>query len=130
MSQLKRHFDGKGGVPLNFARFLTLVLCVAAGWIASTHVTVASERQPVVHQVKIEKFRFVPADLTIRQGDSVEWINLDIAPHTATEDNKVWDTGRLNKDQITSVTFSTPGAQSYFCRYHPSMRGQIIVQAQ
>lgn len=130
MSQLKLHVHRRGGVSLNFARLLTVTLCLAAGWKASIHVTAASETQPVVHKVRIEKFRFVPAELSIRPGDSVEWINLDIAPHTATGDDGVWDSGRLNKGQSNWVAFSEPGVQAYFCRYHPSMRGQITVLAQ
>lgn len=130
MSQLKWQPHGKGGVPLNLARILALVLCAAAGWIASTSVSKATERQPVVHQVKIEKFKFVPANLTIRQGDRVEWVNMDIAPHTATDEGEGWDSGRLNKGQSNLVTFSEPGVQPYFCQYHPSMRGQITILTQ
>lgn len=130
MPRLNRPSRETGGVPLNLARFLVVFFCVVAGWIASTDVQAERDNQPVVHQVKIEKFRFVPAELTIRPGDSVEWINLDIAPHTATQDGKLWDTRRLNKNQTAVISFTEPGIQSYICRYHPAMRGQIIVLAQ
>ena len=39
---------------------------------------------PRTHTVKIEGMAFVPATLEVSVGDTVEWINEDLVPHTAT----------------------------------------------
>ncbi|MGI9336175.1 MAG: cupredoxin domain-containing protein [Gammaproteobacteria bacterium] len=83
----------------------------------------------VTHRVLIEKFAFVPETLSIEQGDTVEWINLDVAPHTATQDSGAWDTRNLAKGESAKVVFSSPGTATYICVYHPHMRGRIVVSA-
>lgn len=79
------------------------------------------------HRVEIGTFRFSPQRLTIRPSDTVEWINLDIAPHTATATDGGWDTGGLNRDETGEQRFEAPGRQSYLCAYHPQMKGEIVV---
>ena len=91
-----------------------------------THASMAAETGQT-HQIRIEKFKFVPAELTIKTGDTVEWTNGDIAPHTATESAREWDTKTLSKGKSGVLTFSTPGVQSYICRFHPNMKGKITV---
>lgn len=79
------------------------------------------------HTVRITNFTFEPADLTITPGDKVEFINEDGAPHTATADNGAFDTGRLNRGQKAALTFPAAGSFSYFCSFHPRMKGTITV---
>jgi len=86
-----------------------------------------AEESGNTHQVLIERFAFVPPTLTIAQGDTVEWINRDIAPHTATDNGGAWDTAGLTKGQSSKVAFTAPGTETYICRYHPDMRGEIVV---
>ena len=78
-------------------------------------------------RVEISRFRFAPADVTIRPGQRVEWLNLDIAPHTATDDAGGWDTGRLDRGQSASAAFTEPGVHAYRCLFHPAMRGTVTV---
>lgn len=80
-----------------------------------------------VHRVRIERFAFVPSMLTLRPGDTVEWLNSDLVPHTATDRDGQWDTAKLVKDQTFRMTFSAVGIAEYFCAYHPHMRGRIVV---
>jgi len=82
--------------------------------------------QGVIHDVEIKGFRFTPAVVTIRAGDSVRWTNKDDVAHTATGNG--FDTGLLEKDQIGKVTFDKAGSYVYICTPHPGMRGKIIVQ--
>ena len=79
------------------------------------------------HQVVIRKFAFVPPALAIEPGDTVRWMNEDIAPHTATATDASWDTASVAKGEARSVTFSEPGHMAYFCAFHPNMTGEIIV---
>lgn len=84
---------------------------------------------PRTHKIDIQKFKFAPAALTIKAGDSVEWTNHDIAPHTATHEEGSWDTGTLSRGESAAQTFETPGTYSYFCAFHPQMTGTLTVEA-
>lgn len=87
----------------------------------------ATQAQAATHQVSIQGFAFVPANLTISAGDTVVFTNNDGAPHTATADNGSFDTGRLSRGQSAQLTFSGAGTFSYFCAVHPNMKGSITV---
>lgn len=79
------------------------------------------------HDITISNFAFSPKDLTISAGSKVTFTNADSAPHTATADNGSFDTGRLNQGQAASLTFSAAGTYTYFCAFHPNMKGTITV---
>ncbi|GLQ25637.1 cupredoxin domain-containing protein [Sulfitobacter pacificus] len=81
------------------------------------------------HTVTIKRFRFVPEHLEIKVGDIVEWVNEDNAPHTATEDNVVWDTGNLEKSEWAQIEFKEAATYNYICAYHPHMKGTLTVLA-
>jgi len=103
---------------------------LGATFLLSSLIFAASaEEGPTVHQVVIEGFAFTPPVLTIAQGDSVEWINRDIVPHTATDDDTTWDSGNLDSGQAGRVVFDTVGTHRYLCVYHPVMQGRIVVTA-
>ncbi len=80
-----------------------------------------------VHEVSIQGFAFVPAQLTIAPGDSVLFTNKDLAPHTVTSESGTFDSGRLGSGRATRITFPAAGDYRYFCEIHPRMRGVITV---
>lgn len=79
------------------------------------------------HEVAIKGFAFDAADLSINVGDTVNFTNLDGAPHTATADNGSFDTKRLKKGASAAVTFSAAGEFTYFCKFHRKMKAVIRV---
>ncbi|MEO1248299.1 MAG: cupredoxin family copper-binding protein [Pseudomonadota bacterium] len=86
-------------------------------------------QEPRTHRVDIRAFAFEPDELTIAVGDTVEWINHDLASHTATEMDGAWDTGELAKGDVQSVRFDRPAQLDYFCAFHPHMRGRVTIAA-
>lgn len=89
----------------------------------------AGTAQAAEQQVVISDFDFSPATLTIKVGDTVEFVNEDGIPHTATREGKdPFDTEALNQAQSIKITFSKPGEYTYNCSIHPSMSGKIIVK--
>jgi plastocyanin len=89
---------------------------------------VAAPKQPT-RTVLIKGFSFKPANITIKPGTKVIWINKDSTPHTATADNGAFDSGILRKGQRFSRTFNRAGKKySYHCAPHPHMRGSITVK--
>jgi len=99
---------------------------VAAG-AAPLAAGVATTASATTHQVTIQGFAYSPSSLTISAGDEVTFTNNDNAPHTATIASANLDTGRLANGESASLTFDTAGTHAYVCRFHPSMRGTIIV---
>jgi len=101
---------------------------VAAYAVTGLSLANATALTPLKHTVIIKKFRFIPERITVRVGDTVEWTNLDLAPHTATADAGDWDTGTLKKGQSNSVTVTEGMIGGYLCVFHPHMKGQIKIE--
>lgn len=80
------------------------------------------------HTVNISGFAFAPANIAISAGDTVTFVNLDSAPHTATATDGSFDTGRLGKGDTAMITFATSGTVAFLCEFHPAMRGQVTVR--
>ncbi|TYQ27776.1 hypothetical protein PseudUWO311_07070 [Pseudanabaena sp. UWO311] len=80
--------------------------------------------------VTIEGFQFTPAEIEIKQGTIVTFINKDDAPHTVDPDSGEGfvGTGRLKSGESKAIAFNTLGIQSYHCAIHPSMMGKAIVK--
>ncbi|MCX5580321.1 cupredoxin domain-containing protein [Kaistia terrae] len=76
--------------------------------------------------VKVSKLAFVPASVTAKIGDTIEWANADFVDHTATATDKAFDV-KLPAGKTGSVTLSQAGTFPYFCRVHPMMKGTIAV---
>ena len=84
---------------------------------------------PRTHKVDIRAFAVQPARLEVAAGDKVEWTNRDIVPHTATSADGSWDAGELAGGRSGSVVVAKAGTFDYFCRFHPSMKGALVVAA-
>jgi plastocyanin len=90
--------------------------------IASAHVGIAGE----VVQVKINDLAFSPAEITVKAGDTVEWVNNDFVDHTATATSGEWDV-MIVAGQSARQEMTKPGTIKYFCRAHPDMTGTITI---
>ena len=79
-----------------------------------------------VYNVVIENFKFMPADLQVKVGDTVEWVNKDSAEHIVTFENGDFSE-KLPAGGKASFTFTQKGSFGYFCSVHPGMRGVVVV---
>jgi plastocyanin len=76
---------------------------------------------------------YLPADITINAGDTVEWINIDTAAHTVTGGSPadgpsgVFDSSLVMADAVYAFTFDDAGSYDYFCMVHPWMVGSVTV---
>ena len=77
--------------------------------------------------VAIEDFTFKPGDLKIAAGTTVTFTNKDGFAHTATAQDKSFDSGNLDQDAAFEHTFETAGTFEYLCAIHNSMTGTITV---
>ena len=78
--------------------------------------------------VSIENFNYVAADLTVKAGSTVVWVNHDDVDHTVTASDNSFTSTAIPTDGQFSYTFSTPGTYTYFCAIHPFMTAKVIVQ--
>ena len=111
----------------------TLLIAVPAATAAGTASmrplrSFATQPTPVTHIVEIRQFDFSPRELVVRKGDIVTWVNRDIAPHTATATDSSWDTGELAQGESADIVVRDDMQASYYCRYHPMMKGQLTIR--
>jgi plastocyanin len=80
--------------------------------------------------VVIDGFQFIPETLTVRRGTTVTFVNKDGTPHTVSPEEKAKFVGidRLLTGESKTITFKERGIQHYFCQFHTTMTGKIIVK--
>jgi len=94
--------------------------------IAAAHDdTESKSSSPVTHVVVIKDFVFSPKVVSVKPGDTITWVNEDIAPHTATAIDESWDTGEIKFGESASVEVTEGMEAQYFCVYHPMMKASI-----
>jgi plastocyanin len=72
--------------------------------------------------------RFTPPALTVARGDTIEWINRDIVPHTTTALDSAWNSGNVAAGGRFRFVARRAGSHRYVCGYHPDMTGRIVVR--
>ncbi|RPJ50379.1 MAG: hypothetical protein EHM21_05110 [Chloroflexi bacterium] len=105
---------------------LALTLVAYASASPANQARVLQTAEPA-KEVLIQNFVFTPPSLTIPVGTTVTWTNEDQAQHTATADDKSFDSGPLAQGASFSFTFTKEGTFPYICTFHPNMVGTIIV---
>jgi plastocyanin len=83
---------------------------------------------PTTHTVVIAEMKFVPETLTVRPGDTVIWINRDFFPHTATAQDRSFDSGDIATNQSWKYVATKKGTAAYVCTLHPTMKGTLIIK--
>jgi plastocyanin len=123
------------GIPIR-SRFLPLFVLVLATVLVSSTRSAADDRGDRSRHHKLvavpDEDRFTPFTLTIRAGDTVDWINNDTDDHTVVSDDAVNTAGPRNIDHLIPGTdsnggqpappfrleFHDPGVWVYYCRFH------------
>ncbi len=66
--------------------------------------------------------------VTISDGQTIAFANLDDVNHTFTADDNSWGTGTIEPWHHFIRRFDTPGTYTFHCSYHPEMTGTVIVE--
>ena len=103
----------------------------------------SSENQAVI--IEIKNLQFVPSEVTVAAGTTINWVNLDPVDHDVTSgvsvigrntrdmkqtkfpDNK-FSSGLFGKDKTFSVTLDEKGEYKYYCNIHPFMIANLVVK--
>ena len=86
-----------------------------------------ADQQKANKTVKIVNFKYQPASLTVRVGETVKFVNQDDEPHTATAKDVSFNSKALDTNESWTYKFTKPGTFPYFCSIHPFMKGTITV---
>lgn len=77
--------------------------------------------------VEIDQYRFEPAQVRIKPGDTVEWVNAEKrTSHSILLEGEP-ESDRLFPGDSFRKTFSEPGTYPYICGPHPEMAGTVEV---
>ena len=103
----------------------------------------SSENQAVI--IEIKNLQFVPSEVTVAAGTTINWVNLDPVDHDVTSgvsvigrktrdmkqtkfpDNR-FSSGLFGKDKTFSVTLDEKGEYKYYCNIHPFMIAKLVVK--
>ncbi len=123
---------------------LNLVSLIAAQ--SGTKITAVQKKQKPAAVVKVvDLLKFMPARVTIKVGQTVEWKNTSVLVHTVTADPKLavnkehvrlpkgakpFNSGNIAPDATFSHKFTVPGLYRYFCIPHEAtgMVGEVLVK--
>ena len=76
--------------------------------------------------VKIQNASFNPDSITISNGDTVKWTNLDSGVHTVVGTD--FSSGDIASGKSYEHKFTKAGTYNYYCSIDPSMKGVVIVK--
>lgn len=77
--------------------------------------------------VDIADFQFAPQIVTVKLGDTIQWVNKGPSIHTTTSDTGIWNSGNMIRGQSFSRVFGAEASFNFHCALHPAMRGTIVV---
>jgi plastocyanin len=104
-------------------RVLVPVLALAVA-VAATGSTAAASAGPTID---ILAASYGTPRIDVLAGDTVTWRNTSVRVHTVAAAAGDWSSPWLGHHRGFSHRFDAPGAAAYYCRIHPSMRGEVDV---
>lgn len=79
--------------------------------------------------VTIKDYIYKPATITVPKGTTVTFTNQDSTAHTATsKESGIFESGPIETGKAAKVTLNTSGTFTYYCLFHPFMKGTVVVE--
>lgn len=82
---------------------------------------------PHTYVVVVDKLKFGPLPTALRKGDTIVWDNRDMLRHSATASDHSFDAD-LPPGAKVKIILKSSGSIPFACRYHPGMRGVLVVK--
>lgn len=76
-----------------------------------------------------ESNSYSPNPIKVKVGETVTWVNVDSATHTATSNDGTFDSHPMRHGEAFSFAFDKKGQYQYSCAIHPHMEGTVVVTA-
>ena len=98
--------------------------------VAQTAAPAQAHENPAgITQVTIRLVKFSPETIEIKTGQTVEWTNDDLTPHTVTSQGAGdLSSGSIDAGASWRHTFTQAGSFQYYCTFHPEMKGTVVVK--
>jgi plastocyanin len=101
-----------------------------AGLVAALTVMASCGEAGVarVHEVEMRATAYTPEELRVAMGDTIVFVNRDLVAHTATSASAAIKSGDLPVGAEWWMIAGAAGRYDYWCEYHPTMKGSIVVE--
>jgi len=110
-----------------FASLLILNSCSSREEKDAAESTPVEENKPEMHAIEMAQMKFNPAELRVKKGDKILFVNHDMVAHDVTEESKkAWNSSPMADGQ-TWILIATETV-NYYCSLHPVMKGKIVVE--
>jgi plastocyanin len=96
--------------------------------LGMTTGSAAGAAKPATRTVTIENTAFSSAELDIKAGDTIVWINKDPYPHSATSEAGGFDSRPIAPGKSWKFIARKTGDFPYACSIHPSMKATLHVK--
>jgi len=124
---------------------VSLLLSVSAYGEATEPTAEQSQPQDATITIEIKNIQFTPAELSIDEGTTIRWLNLDPVDHDVTSGISItgrkargmaqtkfpdglFASGLFGQNESFSYTFKKKGEYAYYCNIHPFMVAKIRVK--
>jgi plastocyanin len=114
--------------PNGLARKRRVSLPVLMTCLLSAGAVIPSHGAAATHTIIMQGVALVPQTATVKQGDTVVWINKDPFPHTATARDRSFDSREMGPDTTWKYVVGKKGQIPYVCTLHPTMKGTLIAE--
>ncbi|MET0199064.1 MULTISPECIES: plastocyanin/azurin family copper-binding protein [Nocardiaceae] len=109
-------------------KFLILTLALAALFGFTACSSDSGSDEPAA-TVRVENMSYSPASVTIKKGETVEWVFDDNGlPHDVVESSNETFKSELLTEGSYTYTFEEAGTFDYHCTPHPMMLGTVVVE--
>ncbi|MFH0875692.1 MAG: hypothetical protein V1859_07175 [archaeon] len=78
--------------------------------------------------VYISNDKFQPSTVYVSRGATVRWVEMDEKGHRIDSKGMLFDSPYLKQGDSWTYTFYEKGIFTYNSRYHPLMRGKVVVE--
>ena len=101
----------------------SLTLCAAA---AGVLLSATAPAAAATHVVAIKALKYAPVP-PLKVGDTIVFVNGDMFRHTVTASNNSFNLD-LMPGARGSLHINSAGKASFYCKYHPGMRGPMVAK--
>jgi len=88
--------------------------------------SLASAAMAADYTIVLDKMKFGPLPAELHPGDTITWKNDDIFRHSATARDKSFDIDLPSKSEV-KMTVAAAGPVEFYCKFHPGMKGTLVV---
>jgi plastocyanin len=90
-------------------------------------LSIGADDQGATQGVTIQGMAFSPAAVHAKVGDTVVWSNADDQDHTVIAADGSFNSGNIGSGRSFEHKFTRAGTFGYYCKYHPRMKGSVVV---